>query len=184
MACLSTLRNGSLRSGSIRKISRRGRCTCRNPLRILFDLGSRALRMETQDRVPNPQRLGPVVLRETPYRPSPLLYPPPSHLHSPPSLPPILGYIPLPLGFTPLDILPSSASYPPRFGFSRGYIIHRIILVRSYSCCLHYQYAYKLLPTIHPDIDVCLTAVSELESLRVLELFGGSFSSNRGYRGK
>src|SRR5882757_7379552 len=109
----STLRNGSSQSGNIRRLLRRGRCTCRNPPRIPFVLGSQTLKTGTRDRILNPQELDLVVLCEALRRPPP---PFPSHSRSPLSLPrPSLGYLPVLLHLMsprPCVLAPNFGSLP------------------------------------------------------------------------
>jgi len=67
----------------------------------------------------------------------------------------------LSLGFASLSVLlPSPPA--PRFGFSCGHTIYRIIhLFSTDSCCL-YSCDIKMLSTIHSDEGVSTVAVSEV----------------------
>ena len=62
--CLNTLRNGLSPNWNTRRTLRRGRCICKSLPRVPSCWGLRTRRMELQNRILNPQRLGRVVLRE------------------------------------------------------------------------------------------------------------------------
>ena len=169
--CLSISRNGSSRGGNIKKISRRGRCICESPRRIPFGLAFQTPRTGIRDRILNPRRSGPVVLREAFLHPPSPLHLPSFHLYPPlpcsnstraPGLATDLAFtlraadfdlLPYPwIHSTPrptsLDalILPS---LPLVLDLPVDILFVRLYLVDTYSCCLYYWYIHKVLSTVY-----------------------------------